>query len=67
MLGKPLATKKIILFPGVGQQGGDPLKAVTYGGQRILVNVGRTIIQSTNPRQKAAEIAEKLRFGWKAV
>jgi orotidine 5'-phosphate decarboxylase subfamily 2 len=64
---KAVGDEKIILFPGVGQQGGDPLKAVTYGGQRILVNVGRTIIQSTNPRQKAAEIAEKLRFGWKAV
>jgi len=57
---KVIGNEKIILFPGVGLQGGDPIKAVRHGGQRILVNVGRTITQSPNPRQKAAEIAEKL-------
>ncbi len=57
---RKLGEERIILFPGVGAQGGDPDKAIKYGGRWILINVGRTIIGSPNPRQTAEEIAKHL-------
>ncbi|MEM2238262.1 MAG: orotidine 5'-phosphate decarboxylase [Candidatus Caldarchaeum sp.] len=55
-----LGEEKIILFPGFGVQGGDPRTAVKHGGRRILVNVGRTILSSPNPKQTAAELSKQL-------
>jgi orotidine-5'-phosphate decarboxylase len=43
----------IILFPGVGSQGGDIKKVLKNGGENILVNVGRGIIYSDNPAATA--------------
>ncbi|MCS6784794.1 MAG: orotidine-5'-phosphate decarboxylase [Candidatus Caldarchaeum sp.] len=55
-----LGEDKIILFPGVGAQGGDLETAVLNGGRRILVNVGRTIIYSPEPEQTASEINSRI-------
>ncbi len=52
---------KIILFPGIGVQGGDIEKVVKNGGKLILINVGRDIIYSENPREKARQYLEMLR------
>jgi len=46
---------KILLIPGVGAQSGDPTKVIENGGRRILINVGRDIIYSDNPKKKAME------------
>ena len=46
---------KIFLIPGIGAQKGDPEKVIKAGGENILINVGRGIIYSENPRQKAEE------------
>ncbi len=48
---------KIILFPGVGAQKGDIDKTIRFGGSNIMINVGRKIIYSDNPREKAKEYA----------
>ncbi|MFH0860356.1 MAG: orotidine-5'-phosphate decarboxylase [Candidatus Altiarchaeota archaeon] len=45
----------VFLFPGVGAQGGDAQKTVKESGNNILVNVGRSIIFSDNPKEKAEE------------
>lgn len=55
-----LGEDRIILFPGVGAQGGDIEIAVSEGGERILVNVGRAIIYSSNPSNAAAEIQSRV-------
>lgn len=44
---------KIILVPGMGIQKGDPIKVINVAGPNILINVGRAIIYSENPRKKA--------------
>ena len=51
---------KIILFPGIGVQKGEIEKILRVGGKIILINVGRDIIYSKNPKQKAKEYFEKL-------
>ncbi|MCS7146032.1 MAG: orotidine 5'-phosphate decarboxylase / HUMPS family protein [Nitrososphaerota archaeon] len=50
----------VILAPGLGAQGGDPSALIRGGGERILFNVGRSIILSENPASKAAEVSESL-------
>ncbi|MFH1403185.1 MAG: orotidine 5'-phosphate decarboxylase [Candidatus Altiarchaeota archaeon] len=45
--------KCLILFPGIGNQGGDIKKAVENGGKNILINVGRGILYSTDPVKAA--------------
>jgi orotidine 5'-phosphate decarboxylase subfamily 2 len=50
-----VGTDKVLLIPGIGAQKGDPEKVVKTGGQNILINVGRDIIYSDNPRKKAEE------------
>ena len=52
---------KIILFPGIGAQGGDLEKIFKYGGSNILINVARDIIYSSNPREKAEEYYNKMK------
>ncbi len=46
---------KIFLIPGVGKQRGEPEKVIRAGGANLLINVGRDIIYSNNPRRKAEE------------
>ncbi len=55
---KIIGEEKIILFPGVGAQKGDPEKAIKNGGKNILINVGRDIIYSEKPRKKAEEYSK---------
>lgn len=52
-----IGDEKIILFPGVGAQKGDIDKTIRFGGSNIMINVGRKIIYSDNPREKAKEYA----------
>ncbi|MEM4494412.1 MAG: orotidine-5'-phosphate decarboxylase [Candidatus Caldarchaeum sp.] len=55
-----IGAEKMILFPGVGAQGGDLITAVKAGGSTILVNIGRAIIYSANPRQTVANIYNRI-------
>lgn len=48
---------KVLLVPGIGAQRGDPMKVIVAGGKNLLMNVGREIIYSDNPKR----IAEKYR------
>lgn len=50
---KTVGAEKVFLFPGVGAQKGDPEKIIKSGGQNILINVGRDIIYSDSPVEKA--------------
>jgi orotidine 5'-phosphate decarboxylase subfamily 2 len=43
----------IFLVPGVGTQRGDPQKVIRACGPRLLINVGRDIIYSPDPQEKA--------------
>ncbi|KPV61522.1 MAG: Orotidine 5'-phosphate decarboxylase [Candidatus Bathyarchaeota archaeon BA1] len=52
---------KLFLIPGVGAQRGDPERAIKAGGRNIIINVGRDIIYSDNPRRKAKEYCELFR------
>ena len=49
----------ILLIPGVGAQSGDPAKVINAGGKNILINVGRDVIYSENPRARAMEYCAK--------
>lgn len=51
---------RVLLIPGIGAQRGDPQKAMRACGELSLINVGREIIYSDNPRAKAAEYNEAL-------
>jgi len=51
---------KVFLIPGIGAQRGDPEKVVREGGKNILVNVGRDVIYSSSPSEKAKEYNEML-------
>lgn len=55
---KTVGEDKIFLIPGVGKQKGEPEKVIKAGGANILINVGRDIIYSDNPRRKAEEYNE---------
>ena len=46
---------KVFLIPGVGKQKGDPDKVLKASGQNVIINIGRDIIYSDNPRKKAEE------------
>jgi orotidine 5'-phosphate decarboxylase subfamily 2 len=58
---RTIGPEKIMLFPGVGAQGGDMAKVKQTGGKNILINVGRDIIYDKNPREKIIEYYEKLK------
>lgn len=51
---------KIFLVPGVGTQKGDIRKVLTAAGENIIVNVGRDIIYSEDPRDRSREYSAKL-------
>ena len=46
---------KLFLIPGIGAQKGDAEKVIKTAGKNILINVGRAIIYSENPAEKAGE------------
>lgn len=46
---------KVLLVPGVGTQMGDPEKVIRFGGRNVLINVGRDVIYSEDPRTRARE------------
>lgn len=50
-----IGEKSLILFPGVGKQGGAVRPVIEAGGDNILINVGRDIIYNKNPGKKARE------------
>jgi len=51
----------IFLVPGVGAQGGDAERIFLNGGENLLINVGRSIIYSKNPRKTAEEYVKRFR------
>lgn len=53
-----IGDEKVLLIPGVGAQKGDPEKAIQAGGRNVLINVGRDIVYSDNPKEKAKSYAE---------
>lgn len=53
-----IGDQKVLLIPGVGAQKGDPEKAIQAGGRNVLINVGRDIAYSNNPKEKAKSYAE---------
>lgn len=57
---KIVGLDKVFLIPGVGTQKGDVEKVIRSAGENILVNVGRDIIYSDNPKRKAEEYYMKL-------
>lgn len=49
-----------ILIPGIGVQGGDLDLSVKYGGKRAIINISRSIIYSSNPREEASKFKDKI-------
>jgi len=49
---------KLFLIPGIGAQKGDAEKVIKTAGKNILINVGRAIIYSENPKQKAEQYSK---------
>jgi orotidine-5'-phosphate decarboxylase len=46
---------KLFLTPGIGAQKGDAEKVIKTAGKKLLINVGRAVIYSENPTQKAEQ------------
>jgi len=55
LIRKITGNEKVFLIPGIGAQKGDPKKVIRAGGKNIMINVGRDIIYSKNPKVKAEE------------
>ena len=51
----------MLLVPGIGAQGGDAERIFGHGGENLLINVGRSIINAPNPRKAAEEYCMKFR------
>jgi len=60
LIRKKLGDEVIILFPGVGAQGGDLEKVIRNGGKRIIINVGRAIILSEDPSREAESYNDRI-------
>jgi len=58
---KTAGENSIILFPGIGSQGGDAKKVLSNGGKNILINVGRHIIYANDPGKSAEEYNRRLK------
>lgn len=54
----------LILFTGIGAQGGDFESAILFGGWNIMLNVGRAIINSKDPTSASAEYRRLLTDAW---
>jgi len=50
-----IGDERMILFVGVGAQGGDERKCVANGGKMTTINIGRDIIYDADQAAKAAE------------
>jgi orotidine-5'-phosphate decarboxylase len=59
---KTIGNDCIILFPGIGSQGGDVKKILTNADRNIIINVGRHIIYSNDPGRTAEEYNKRLRL-----
>ncbi|HDN83616.1 MAG TPA: orotidine 5'-phosphate decarboxylase [Candidatus Altiarchaeales archaeon] len=59
-----LGKDTIFLCPGLGKQKGDPEKILELGGN-LLINVGRSIIYSRNPKEKAKLYMKLLKKEWR--
>jgi orotidine 5'-phosphate decarboxylase subfamily 2 len=57
---KKLGDEVVVLFPGVGAQGGDLDLAVRHGRSRILINVGRSIIMSSDPAAESERFNDRI-------
>jgi len=55
-----IGSEPLILFPGVGRQGGSLHAVIGAGGENILINVGRDIIYSNSPKKKAQEYQREM-------
>jgi len=51
---------KVFLIPGIGAQRGDVNRVLKTAGANVLINVGRDIIYSENPKRKAEEYQRTL-------
>ena len=49
---------KVIISPGAGAQGGDPVKAISAGADFVII--GRSLYESSHPGKEAEEIYERL-------
>lgn len=58
---KLIGDDTIMLFPGIGSQGGDAKKILESAGKNILINVGRDIIYSDNPARAAADYSQRMK------
>ncbi len=54
-----IGKKRVILFPGIGTQKGDAKKVIKFGGNNILINIGRKIIFSEDPALSAKEYSKR--------
>lgn len=50
----------VFLVPGVGTQGGDPVKVIRACGPNLLINVGRAIIYAPDPGAQAKQYTQIL-------
>ncbi|MBD3388210.1 MAG: orotidine-5'-phosphate decarboxylase [Candidatus Altiarchaeales archaeon] len=57
---KSVGDDTIMLFPGVGSQGGDAKKILQNAGKNIIINVGRNIIYNDNPGRAAQQYNERM-------
>ena len=48
----------ILLFPGIGAQGGNISRIIRNSGNNLLINVSRAIILDKNPEKRAREFCE---------
>ena len=58
---------KLFLIPGIGAQEGDAEKIIKTAGKNILINVGRAIIYSENPAERADQYNETFKKRRKQV
>lgn len=58
---KYIGPDTIMLFPGIGSQGGDVKKIFGNAGRNIMINVGRHIIYAGDPAKTAEEYDKRLR------
>ncbi len=56
-----VGNERIILFPGIGAQKGEIEKIIRAGGKTVLINVGRGIIYSENPREETKKYYEYIK------
>ncbi|MDD5111298.1 MAG: orotidine-5'-phosphate decarboxylase [Candidatus Altiarchaeota archaeon] len=61
MVRQQIGAEPLILFPGVGRQGGSLKPPIQAGGDNILINIGRDVIYDKNPGQKAKEYQKQIK------